>query len=255
MILIKRFVWLSSFTGLLLFSSCHSSYYTISSIEGGRIVVDKKYDTKPNSESQQIVLTYKNKVDSIMSPVIGHSLTDMSAERPESKLSNLVADILRESTTAYLGKMADVAVINMGGLRSSLPKGDVTYGNIFEITPFENTLCILTMSGKEIREVFENIASVYGEGLSGAQLEITKEGKLLSAKIAGEEIEDNKIYKVATLDYLAEGNDKMVAFKKIKDRLQPDGATLRQIFLDYVISNNAKGGKLDSKVEGRIVVK
>ena len=89
---------------------------------------------------------------------------------------------------------------------------DITYGNIYEITPFENTLCIVTMNGSLLRELFENIAAVHGEGLSGACLEISGDGKLLDATVAGKEIEDSKEYKVATLDYLAEGNDHMTAF-------------------------------------------
>ena len=51
------------------------------------------------------------------------------------------------------------------------------------------------------------------------------------------------------------GNDNMVTFKKITDKVQPEGATLRQIFLDYVKAMSAQGKKLDSKVEGRIVIK
>lgn len=255
MSLIKTISFASLFSGVILFSSCQSSSYTLSSVEGESIVVDHRYDATPNIEAEKILLTYKNRVDSIMSPVIGYSLIDMSAQRPESTLSNLVADILRQSTTTYIGKQADVAVINMGGLRASLPKGDVKYGNIFEITPFENTLCIIKMSGKDMKELFQNIASVRGEGLSGAQLVVSKEGKLISATIGGVDIDDNKMYNVATVDYLAEGNDNMVTFKKITDKVQPDGATLRQIFLDYVKAMSAQGKKLDSKVEGRIVIK
>ena len=81
--------------------------------------------------------------------------------------------------------MADVGVTNMGGLRTALPEGDITYGNIYEITPFENTLCIVTMNGALLRELFENIAAVHGEGLSGACLEISGDGKLLDATVAG----------------------------------------------------------------------
>ena len=51
----------------------------------------------------------------------------------------------------------------------------------------------------------KNIAAVHGEGLSGACIEISGDGKLLDATVAGKEIEDSKEYKVATLDYLAEG--------------------------------------------------
>ena len=200
--------------GIFMFSSCHSGY-SLASVEGNRIEVTAALDANPDSTAIAILTPYQKTVDSIMSPVIGQSARFMDRFRPESELSNLVADILRCSASAYIGRIADVGVTNMGGLRTALPEGDITYGNIYEITPFENTLCIVTMNGSLLRELFENIAAVHGEGLSGACLEISGDGKLLDATVAGKEIEDSKEYKVATLDYLAEGNDHMTAFAKV----------------------------------------
>ena len=236
--------------GIFMFSSCHSGY-SLASVEGNRIEVTAALDANPDSTAIAILTPYQKTVDSIMSPVIGQSA------RPESELSNLVADILRCSASAYIGRIADVGVTNMGGLRTALPEGDITYGNIYEITPFENTLCIVTMNGSLLRELFENIAAVHGEGLSGACLEISGDGKLLDATVAGKEIEDSKEYKVATLDYLAEGNDHMTAFAKVgdADKLLPEKATVRQLFLNYVNEQTKAGKKIDSKIEGRITVK
>ena len=225
--------------GIFMFSSCHSGY-SLASVEGSRIEVTAALDANPDSAAIAVLAPYQKTVDSI-----------------ESELSNLVADILRYSASAYIGRMADVGVTNMGGLRTALPEGDITYGNIYEITPFENTLCIVTMNGALLRELFENIAAVHGEGLSGACLEISGDGKLLDATVAGKEIEDSKEYKVATLDYLAEGNDHMTAFAKVgdADKLLPEKATVRQLFLNYVNEQTKAGKKIDSKIEGRITVK
>ena len=221
--------------GIFMFSSCHSGY-SLASVEGNRIEVTAALDANPDSTAIAILTPYQKTVDSIMSPVIGQSARFMDRFRPESELSNLVADILRCSASAYIGRIADVGVTNMGGLRTALPEGDITYGNIYEITPFENTLCIVTMNGSLLRELFENIAAVHGEGLSG---------------------EDSKEYKVATLDYLAEGNDHMTAFAKVgdADKLLPEKATVRQLFLNYVNEQTKAGKKIDSKIEGRITVK
>ncbi len=242
--------------GIFIFSSCHSGY-SLASVEGSRIEVTAALDANPDSAAIAVLAPYQKTVDSIMSPVIGQSARFMDRFRPESELSNLVADILRYSASAYIGRMADVGVTNMGGLRTALPEGDITYGNIYEITPFENTLCIVTMNGALLRELFENIAAVHGEGLSGACLEISGDGKLLDATVAGKEIEDSKEYKVATLDYLAEGNDHMTAFAKVgdADKLLPEKATVRQLFLNYVNEQTKAGKKIDSKIEGRITVK
>lgn len=242
--------------GIFMFSSCHSGY-SLASVEGGRIEVTAAMDAKPDSAAMAILAPYQRTVDSIMSPVIGQSTRFMDRFRPESELSNLVADILRISTSGYIGREADVAVTNIGGLRTALPEGNITFGNIYEITPFENTLCIVTMNGALLRQLFENIAKVHGEGLSGARLEISEDGKLLSATVGGKEIDDKKEYKVATLDYLSEGNDHMEAFAKVPDadKMLPENATIRQLFLNYVNEQTRAGKKIDSKIEGRITVK
>lgn len=252
MCMIPAGIWV----GLLLFSSCKSGYSLVS-VEGGRIEVSAALDAEPDSAAMAIWAPYQRTVDSIMSPVIGRSARFMDRFRPESELSNLVADILRSSASGYIGRDADVGVTNMGGLRTALPEGEITYGRIYEITPFENTLCIVTMDGVLLRELFENIAAVHGEGLSGACLEISKDGKLLRALVGGKEIEDTRKYKVATLDYLAEGNDHMDAFAKVADadKLVPEKATVRQLFLNYVNEQTKAGKKIDSKIEGRITVK
>lgn len=241
--------------GIFMFPSCQSGY-SVTSIKGGRLEVTSEFDAHPDSAATAILASYQKAVDSIMSPVIGHSARFMDKFRPESELSNLVADILRLSSSNYIGRSADVGVTNMGGLRTSLPEGEITYGNIYEITPFENRLCIVKMDGKLLRQLFENIAHVQGEGLSGAKLVITKDGKLVSASVGGKEIDDNRSYTVATLDYLAEGNDHMEAFKQVEDagKMLPEGATVRQLFLDYVRGKEKAGKKVDAKIEGRIIV-
>lgn len=214
-------------------------------------------DAAPDSVAMAVLAPYRRTVDSIMSPVIGQSARLLDRYRPESELSNLVADILRQSTVDYIGRVADVGVTNMGGLRTCLPEGDITFGNIYEITPFENMLCILPMKGTLLKELFANIAAANGEGLSGACLEITADGALLHAMVGGKEIEDERVYQVATLDYLAEGNDRMTAFTRVPEteRIQPDQATVRQLFLNYVNQQTRAGKKIDARVEGRIIVK
>lgn len=246
--------------GLLFMAACLTGcrmHYAITSIEGGRIVIDSVYDAHADSEAVAVFEHYARTVDSIMAPVIGHSAKFMDRYRPESELSNLVADMLRVSTTDYIGREADVAIINMGGLRTSLPEGSVTFGNIFEITPFENSLCIVPMKGDVLLSLFGDLAKNRGEGLSGARLVITADGELVSALVNGQPIDTNAVYTVATVDYVAEGNDRLYSFKQVpaEQRNMPDGATLRQLFLNYVVMCEREGKLLDSKLDGRITIK
>lgn len=189
-----------------------------------------------------------------MYEVIGVSEATMDKGRPESLLSNLVAEVLRLSADRVLKHSADIGIMNMGGLRNILPQGDITVDAVFEILPFENSLCVLTMKGTEMKRLMEVIASLHGEGLSGAHLEITKDGKLLKATVQGKEIEDDKDYTVATIDYLADGNDGLTPLANADKRECPDGMTLRGLFLDYVRQQTAAGKKITSKLDGRITV-
>lgn len=207
-----------------LLASC-SSGYSLAGVEGGRVVITDVYDRKPGAEALNILKPYQQKVDSIMSPVIGHSAKNLTAYRPESPLSNLMADVLRQAAVRAIGKPADVAVMNMDGIRNAMPEGEITFGTVYEIAPFENALCVLTMDGATLKELFGQIASVHGEGLSGAALKID-----------------------------AEGNDKMEAFRRASSKIFPKDALLRNLLLDYVKQCEQKGQFVISQVEGRIKV-
>ena len=220
-------------TGAVILQSCQSGY-TIVSVEGGRVPITDVYDKHPDANAKATLAPYKAKIDSIMTPVIGYSAAKLTSYRPESPLSNLIADLLRSCAQQKTGVMPDVGVMNIGGIRNILNEGEITVGNIYEISPFQQ------------------IAAVHGEGLSGANLEITQDGKLLKATVNGKAIDPAKSYQVATIDYLAEGNDKLEAFKKAESKTTPSDAVLRDLFIDYVRDCQAKGKFINASVEGRI---
>ena len=89
-----------------------------------------------------------------MKPVIGHAGRKLEAYRPESPLSNLLADILRISAEEKAGIKADVGVMNMGGIRNLLNEGEITIESVYEITPFENKLAIVALKGSDLLELF-----------------------------------------------------------------------------------------------------
>lgn len=237
---------------LLTIAAC-ASHYSLSGIKYGRIEVTSEFDDSPDSISMHIVEPYQNVVDSLMSPVLGVSEMVMRPARPESLLSNFVADVLMKAAF-QLGIKADMALCNVGGLRSSMPKGEVTYGDVLEIAPFENRLCIVTLGGDKMMELMRQIAAVGGEGISGVSLQITKTGDLIEAKVGGRTINEDKKYIVATLDYLAEGNDKMYALKDCLEK-QNTELSVRALIMDAIQREHAAGRKVTARMEGRIVIK
>ena len=154
-------------------------------------------------------------------------------------LSNLIADVLRQAAASVLGRPADVGLVNVGGIRNVLTEGNITTQNIYEILPFENSLCVLeilpfenslcvlTLGGADLKELCANIAARGGEGVSGLNLIIDAEGHLLEAKVSGQAIDEGRTYTVGTIDFLAEGNDGMAALTRASQRQCPEGATLR----------------------------
>ena len=254
-----KFLTAAALTGCFLFTSCRStqevaSHYALSKVAGSMITIDAAWDANPDAKTVEVLKPYKDKVDAMMYEVIGVSEMKMEKRAPESLLSNLVAEVLQLGAVQVLGKPADMGLVNMGGLRNILPKGDITVGAVYEILPFENSLCVLTMKGVHLKRLFKAIASLHGEGVSGIRMEITKKGELLHATIGGEEIKVDLLYTVATIDYLADGNGRMDAFLQAEKRECPENATLRGLFLDYIRRQTAEGKVITSKLDGRITI-
>jgi len=224
--------------------------YKVKSANWKRLEVTSALDANPDSLAMVIIAPYKASVDSVMSPVLGVSRVAMSATRPESLLSNWAADVMVEGSTATGLPAADMGLVNIGGLRNNMPEGIVTRGDIILISPFENQLVILELKGKDMLELMRNIAAVGGEGVSSSvRMVISKDKKLISATINGKKISRKRTYTVATLDYLAEGNDKMFALKKAKKRHEI-GLKTREVLMESVLKHRI----IDSKIEGRITI-
>lgn len=237
-------------------SSCASHHYEVTSIERSRILIDQRYDAYPDAAASAFLAPYKQQVDSLMSPVVGTAERYMEAYRPESELSNLACDILVWGGKAFDEKPV-FSVYNMGGIRAALAKGKVTTGDVLDMAPFENKICFMTLTGTKVLELFQQIAHRGGEGVSHAvRLVISKDYKLVSATINGEAIDPNASYRVATLDYLAEGNDGLTAFRSGTDVVSPkeEKNNVRYIIMDYFRQQTAQGKTVDAKKEGRITI-
>jgi len=254
---IKRLFYVAP--ALMLLASCAPKHYQIAGIERSCIIVDSRYDEQPDEAAVRFLAPYKRVNDSIMAPIMGRVAHNMHPQRPESDLSNLVSDILVWASKDY-GEEPAFAVYNMGGIRADLIKGDVSYEDVLAIAPFENKIAFLTLNGEQVMELFAQIAYRGGEGVSrGVELVIAKGdvgGKLVSARLHGQEIDPQASYRVATIDYLIEGNDGMPALKKGTNLVAPREKrnNTRFIIMNYFRDKMSRGEVVDAQVEGRIKV-
>ena len=162
--MIKRQIFYGFLASLMLFS-CAPKQYQLTGVERTRIIVDSRYDQNPDEASVKLLEPYKRVNDSIMGPIVGVVDHNMYADRPESDLSNLLADILVWSAKDY-GEQPVLGIYNMGGIRAALTKGNVTYGDVLDVAPFENKICFITLTGEKMLELFRQIAYRGGEGVS-----------------------------------------------------------------------------------------
>jgi 2',3'-cyclic-nucleotide 2'-phosphodiesterase (5'-nucleotidase family) len=251
----KQRIFLGAVVVGMMITSCRS-HYVMSGIERSRILVDSRYDALNDAQADAFMAPYKQVVDSVMSPVVGEVAKYMAAHRPESELSNLLADILMWVAERYDEKPV-FGVYNMGGIRSGFAKGKVTYGDVLDVAPFENKIAFLTLSGEKVLELFQQMALSGGEAVShGVQLVITKDHQLKSAKINGEDVDPNASYRIVSIDYVIQGNDRMEAFKAKTNVNSPqeERNNLRYIIMDYFREQMQQGKVVDREIEGRIIV-
>lgn len=228
--------------------------YHVVNVERERITIDSKYAADKDAEA--FLAPYKQKVDSTMSPVVGESAKYMAAYGPESELSNLLADIMVWCGTKYNEKPV-VGIYNMGGIRAALPKGKITFGDINDIAPFENKICFLTLSGAQLKILFQQMTQ-RGAGVShGVVATYDKHMQLQGLKINGVDVDDEAAYRIATIDYLIQGNDGFREFRNGTNLVSPKDklSNTRFLICDYFREQTKQGRVIDSNIEGRIVVK
>ena len=247
-----RRLFLSICTVLLIFSC--STYLTVTQVNTKNTPVNLQ-SASIDSLAESIVKPYRDSIEQDMSKLIGVTATALVKGKPESKLTNLVSDIILKYASDYctekrLNVKPDVAYVNYGGLRASLPKGEITVENIFELMPFENEVVMIKVSGEAIRDMAERIAGRGGEGVSGLKLGIRNE-KVGTLTIGGKPVDPVASYWVVTNDYIANGGDQMSMFITPLEKIDTK-AKIRDILIQSLNDMYKKNGVIDVKEDGRI---
>lgn len=236
----------------VLFVNCTAKKWVITSAKTSKITIDSSLNKIADKNMVAFIAPIKQNLDKEMNQVIGVSTNEMKARKPESLLSNWAADVYVEAGSTFLKQPVDFAVVNLGGLRSYLPKGDLTVRNIFELMPFENELVLLWIKGEDAEKLFQIFALEGGQGISGVRFEI-KDSKAVNITINGKPVDNNAVYVVATNDYLAGGNDRMTPLTNAVKKMDT-GLKIRNIFMEKVIRETQKGNKIHSELDGRITI-
>ncbi|WP_317168289.1 5'-nucleotidase [Flavobacterium silvaticum] len=235
--MLRRFVLFLTFASCCILSGCSSS---VTQIKGSNFAVTEKAGS--SSEIDKFIKPYRDKIDADMNTVLAFApQTIDKSGKLQTPIGNLFADMTLESARFLLSKRenktVDFCLLNAGGVRSIIPKGNVTTRVAYEIMPFDNNLIVVELKGQQVQELLEYFASEKKpHPIAGIHFDI-KDGKPENVFIGSVPFDNNRNYTVATSDYLYNGGDNMLFFKKAVAKYDLD-YKLRNVLIDYFEKND-----------------
>jgi 5'-nucleotidase len=187
---------------------------TIMVAEARNLPVDA--NVPADAAMSKLIERYLQQLDKETNRLIGSSEVRLEGETDairtrETNLGNLLADLARRETRA------EIALINAGAIRGSLPSGPVTYRHLMELLPFDSSLSVVTVKGTQIRAALENSVSrlpqpngrfLQVSGLRyGVHPSAPVGSRLAGVEVNGSALDPERVYTVAVTRFIAEGGD------------------------------------------------
>lgn len=171
--------------------------------------------------------------------VVGYSTRVMVRKKPECELYDWFIDELMRATADSTGKKIDIGISNRGGIRIDMPAGEILCDDIQSMFPFKNNLCYVALHGRDVRAILDQMAATSFQILGGVKV-VAKNGKIVSATVNGEPLDDDKVYGVATINFLLDGGDGYSVGKNAIETIFCNG-WLYDTMIAYVKSLTAAG--------------
>lgn len=222
------------------------------------ILLDSTYSQPNDLTMDTYIETLRSKMGEKLNVVIGFAPNDLHRFKPQSPLSNFLADNLLIFGNSYLknNKMdgtIDLSLLNFGGIRGSILAGNITVETLYKIAPFENTVVIIELKGIELKKMFKKFTEKDQAALSNAQT-IYQNGRLLNYTVNGEPIKDEKIYKMVTIDFLQNGGDGYLE-NVVFENVIYTGVAIRDVYIQQIESLTKQGKKVESQIDNRVIIK
>jgi len=226
-------------------------------IDYSTIRIDSRLDDRVDRSLEKKLKPYRHGVDSLMTYPLVRSAVEL--RNNEAPLLNFISDFIRDNGNALLKsqdvegkKTVDLAIINKGGIRRSLPKLNISEGMIITMMPFSNRTQVVDIKGRDLIAVLDTMAGRGGDGVSSeADIvfdPVTK--RVTSVTISGKPLEPDATYRVATIDYLANGGDYLTGFLR-----STPVATSDSVLFDDLLSylrKNYKSKKINPSAKVRM---
>lgn len=225
---------------VFLLSGCSDSRYKVEKITARHIEVSPGVPEDPRIA--QFLEPYRDSLSAQLDQVISYSPEFLAKNDRNGTLGAWLSDLSIVQVGNYLAQKGikepiDVALFNAGGVRTSLPQGDLKRSFVYEIMPFENSYVLVKLKGEQMQEMFRYLADYVSRGtfhpLGGMCLTIQGGGSDLSAVIGGKKFDPRKEYNVLTTDFLLKGGDNMNFFAQNQGVIET-GLKMRESIMDFL---------------------
>ncbi len=234
---------------LLLVASCSSKHLSVQQTQPQHFIIN---DNAVDSQIVKTIQPYKQSLDGKMHEVIGTTPVAFTKKTPESTLGNFFAEAVfdRVKHLPNIDTVNTFAMFNNGGLRTSVPQGDIMVGSMYELMPFENKLVVIKLNAERLTKLLNFMAEKDGAPVAGIRF-IIADKKATNVTINGKPFDANTTYYVATSDYLAGGGDKFFSADENNSMVKTD-LLLRDILIDYCKNLSKQNKPVTANTDGRI---
>lgn len=197
---------------------CKEPHAYLTKIEGKQISISDSIST--DNEIEAFIKPYRSHIQKDLDSVLAYSADTYTKTDGDfnTAIGNFMADAVFDEANPIFksrtGNNIDMVLLNHGGIRSIISKGNITTRTAFELMPFENTLLVIEMKGTQMDSLVAYLSMAKkAHPISKLKLVIDTDFNVVEATINGKDIQDNETYYVLTNDYLYNGGDNMTFFK------------------------------------------
>lgn len=245
-----NFKTLLSCFALIALASCKTPV-TYNKIEGKQIAIT---DTLPSDQKiEDFIKPYRENVNNSLDNVISYAVDTYSKSdgKLNTAIGNLMADALYEQSNPVFknrsGEDIDFVLLNHGGIRAIISKGNITTRTAYEVMPFENALVVVKLKGEYVKELLDYVVEAKrAHPISQIKIVMDANGDYKSADIKGKPFDINKSYNVLTNDYLLNGGDRMDFFTK-RDTVYILDYKIRNAMIDYFTKTDTINPVIDDR--------
>lgn len=195
-------------------------------VQGRSLEVNSAIDSSLGVDS--LIGPYRDSMNAQMDVVIAYASNDFTKGRPHGALNNWSADaIYNHEMRSHMDEDQSVpymCLLNVGGLRNPLSKGDITIGDVYKLMPFDNEVVLVEMPWESSGDIARYLVKSGGEPIAGASL--------IGDSLVFSKLErPTETFWVITSDYLMNGGDKMTFFED-KISFEYSGGLIRDVMIE-----------------------